>query len=360
MSKQGGGENVRRRGDPPKSSSTRGSSSKSSSGRGTSSSGKRRSGSAQARTSTQRPSDRQGRGRQRAPARPRIRVPEGTPSIAVSMARGLMTTMTSPPLVALTLVSVLLLWAVFASVGLGSQPAIMSQYLGLPPIHSALDLDFLFSAARVGGGGGAALVAFLLLIVFRAFFAVVAVSLAADAHGGIGSGEATRRATSLLKGKMTRLFLIESGFLFVALASLAVLAGFLGLLGVILPLVAALYVGAYVETAAVLEDIRPRQATRASFEVTKLLRSGHPQMVSAYIALIIVLWMIAPGRPGVATPTVAVWVYALVAGLLNVAFLSAFVHRWLVLRPLLVQSSDDDHAAGEAAEGDGRAAPPRK
>ena len=275
------------------------------------------------------------------------------------MARGLLTTMTSPPLVAVTLVSVPLLWAVFASVGLGSQPAIMSQYLALPPIHSALDLDFLFSAARVGGGGGAALVAFLLLVVFRAFFAVVAVSLAADAHAGIGPGAAARRATSLLKGKMTRLFLIESGFLFVALASLAVLAGFLGLLGVILPLVAALYVGAYVETAAVLEDLRPRAATRASFEVTKMLRSGHSVMVAVYIALIIVLWMVAPGRSGVATPTVAVWAYALVAGLLNVAFLSAFVHRWLVLRPLLGEGSDGD-APGDSGDRAEQTAPSEK
>lgn len=367
MSKQGNGGTPRRRtdgskGSPGRNSSGRTSSARtssaktparSSSGRSSSaggSSSKRRSG-GPAQRSNQRPTGRQTLGgRQRAPARPRIRVPDGTPSIAASMARGLLSSMSSIPLVVLTLGSVFLLWAAFVSVGLGSQPSVMSQYLALPPIHSALDLDFLFTAARVAGGGGAALVAFLLLIVFRAFFAVVAISLAADAHAGVRPHAAIRRAASLLKGKIVRLFLIESGFLFVALASLAVLAGFLGLLGVVLPLVAALYIGAFVESAAVLEDLRPREAIRASFEVTKLIRSGHSVMVSAYILLVIVLWIIAPGRPGVATPTVAVWAYALVCGLLNVAFLSAFVHRWMLLRPLVTEA---DGAATSAGAGGG-------
>ena len=356
MSKQGNGDTPRRRTDGSRGSSGRNSAGRNSSGRSSSartsprtSSGKRTRGTAP-KQSNQRPAGRQTPGgRQRPPVRPRIRVPDGTPSIAVSMARGLLTTTTSAPLAALTLGSVFLLWAAFVSVGLGSQPPVMSQYLALPPVHSALDLDFLLSAARVAGGGGAALVAFLLLIVFRAFFAVAAVSLAADAHAGVGGNAAVRRAMSLMRGKITRLFLIESGFLFVAFAALAVLARSLGLLGVILPLVAALYIGTFVEVAAVLEDLRPRQALRASFEVTKLIRSGHSVMISAYILLVIVMWIVAPGRPGVATPTVAVWVYALLCGLLNVAFLSAFVHRWMLLRPLVTETADGDSPAGAAA-----------
>jgi hypothetical protein len=269
------------------------------------------------------------------------------------MARGLLATMTSVPLVFLVFASTLLLWGAFVSVGAASQPAVMSQYLALPPIHSAIDLDFLVTAARAGGGGGAALAAFLILLVFRAFFAITAISLAADSHLRVRSSGTVGNALSLLRGKMVPLFAIEAVFLLVAVASLFLLVGFLGLLGVVLPLVAALYIGVFVEPVAVLEDLRPREALRASFEVTKLLRSGHSVMVSAYILLIIVLWIVAPGRSGVATPTVAVWVYALVGGLLNVAFLSAFVHRWLLLRPLVLENADGerpDRAAGDEAE----------
>jgi len=76
----------------------------------------------------------------------------------------------------------------------------------------------------------------------------------------------------------------------------------------------------------------------------------HSLMVSAYIALTIVLVIVAPGRSGVATPTVALWVYALVGGLLNVAFLSAFVHRWLLLRPLVLEGADDERPDRDSRE----------
>jgi len=267
------------------------------------------------------------------------------------MARGLLATMTSVPLVFLVFASTLLLWGAFASVGAASQPAVMSQYLALPPIHSAVDLQFLVTASREGGGGGAALAAFLILLVFRAFFAITAISLSADSHLRVRSRGTVANAFSLLRGKMVSLFAIEAGFLLVAVASLFLLVGFLGLLGVVLPLVAALYVGVFVEPVAVLEDLRPREALRASFEVTKLLRSGHSLMVSAYIGLIIVLFIVAPGRAGVATPTVAVWVYALAGGLINVAFLSAFVHRWLLLRQLVLEDAGGDRPDPAGSEG---------
>ena len=266
------------------------------------------------------------------------------------MARGLLATVTSVPLVFLVLASTLLLWGAFVSVGAASQPAVMSQYLALPPIHSAIDLDFLITSAHAGGGGGAALVAFLVLIVFRAFFAITAISLAADSHLRVRSAGTVANAFSLLRGRMAALFVVESVFLLVVLLSLFLLVGFLGPVGVILPLVAALYVGAFVEPVAVLENLRPREALRASFEVTKLLRSGHSLMVSAYIALTIVLVIVAPGRSGVATPTVALWVYALVGGLLNVAFLSAFVHRWLLLRPLVLEGADNERPDRDSRE----------
>ena len=286
------------------------------------------------------------------PTRPRVAVPEGTPSIALSLARGLLTTMSSVPLVALTLLSTFLLWAGFAAVGAGSGATAMAQYLSLPPLHSSLDLNFLFSVSQLGGGRFEALAAFVVLMAFRGFFAVVAVSLAASAHAGRPAAEALRRAVFVLPRQLGRLVLIESAFLGLAFVSF-ILYGVLGALGIVAPLVAGLYVGAYVETAAVVEDQGPREALGTSYKVARLARSGHALMVSSYIALIIALTIVQPGRAGVATPTVAVWIYAFVGSLLNVSFLSAFVHRLSVLRPLVVEGAGREEPAGDAPDPEG-------
>jgi len=95
---------------------------------------------------------------------------------------------------------------------------------------------------------------------------------------------------------------------------------------------------------------------QADGPLVELARLGGPLLVTAgvYAAGVALatgaawLWS---RRAGVATPTVAVWVYALVGGLLNVSFLSAFVHRWLVLRGLVLpDAGEGSDGAGEAAE----------
>ena len=268
----------------------------------------------------------------------------------MSLARGLLTTMTSIPLVVLTIASTLVLWGAFAAIGAGSSPPVMAQYLALPPVRSLLVLSFLNSAASIGGGGGGALAGFLVLILFDAFFALMAISLAASALTGVGPRAALARTGSLLRRRIGRLFLLEAGFVSVTLVGY-VLGAFFAAPALILAIVAILYLGAFVEPAAALDDRTPRESVRASFEVSKLLRNGHSAMVAAYIGFLIVLWVVAPGRSGVATPTVAVWVYALVGALLNVSFLSAFVHRWLVLRRLVLPDADDEPAPPNGAAG---------
>jgi hypothetical protein len=44
------------------------------------------------------------------------------------------------------------------------------------------------------------------------------------------------------------------------------------------------------------------------------------------------------------TPTIEVWVFALVAGLLHVSMLSIFVHRWRVLSPAFLSSAPGAYA----------------
>jgi hypothetical protein len=56
----------------------------------------------------------------------------------------------------------------------------------------------------------------------------------------------------------------------------------------------------------------------------------------------------SPGRAGVATPSIQVWAFALLAGLIHVVALSTFVHRWRVLAPALSPESSSG-GRGDAA-----------
>jgi hypothetical protein len=57
-------------------------------------------------------------------------------------------------------------------------------------------------------------------------------------------------------------------------------------------------------------------------------------LVGGYV-LFVLLMFFSPGRAGVATPTIQVWAFALLAGLIHMVALSTFVHRWRVLSPAL-------------------------
>jgi len=57
-------------------------------------------------------------------------------------------------------------------------------------------------------------------------------------------------------------------------------------------------------------------------------------LVGGYV-LFVLLMFFSPGRAGVATPSIQVWAFALLAGLIHVVALSTFAHRWRVLSPAL-------------------------
>ena len=122
--------------------------------------------------------------------------------------------------------------------------------------------------------------------------------------------------------------------------ALFLLYGVLQVYGIVLALLAILYIGAYLQVAVAQDGLSPRDGLRASWRASRILGTGHSYLISGYLLFVIVLALITPGRPGVATPTVAVWAYALFASLLHIAFLSTFVHRWQYLRPQALEGTD--------------------
>jgi hypothetical protein len=266
----------------------------------------------------------------RATTRERVTVPEGTPSPLYSVARGLLTTMASPALVTLSVASALILWGGLAAVGSPPTPSAMNEALSLPPVHSIIDLFLLISASGLAGGTAASLGAFVALTVFHAAYMTAAISLAQSAHEHCSSREALAVAWGRLRSRFAWVLIVELGF-----ESASIVVRIFGGFGFIVGLMAILYFAVFVEPAVVLQGMNAREALRASSRVARLIGTRNVYLVGGYVLLVIVV-SLAPGRPGVVTPSVVVWTYALLAGLLHLSMLSAFVHRWGVLGPVVL------------------------
>jgi hypothetical protein len=292
----------------------------------------RRSSAGRGRTPASRTPRRQAR--RRATTRERITVPAGTPSPLYSVARGLLTTMASPALVTLSVVSALILWGGLAAIGSPPAPSAMNEALSLPPVHSLFDLFLLSSASGLAGATAAALGAFVALTVFHAAYMTVAISLAQSAHERSSSREALAGAWGRLRSRFAWVLLVELGFVSLSIVVIRVFAPIFGGLGLVAGLLTILYFSVFVEPAVVLQGMPVREALRASFDVARLIGTRNVYLVGGYVLLVIVV-SLGPGRPGVVTPTVVVWAYALLAGLLHLSMLSAFVHRWGVLAPVV-------------------------
>jgi hypothetical protein len=283
--------------------------------------------------------------RRRATSRERVTVPVDTPSPLYSVARGLLTTMASPALVTLSVASALILWGVLAALGSPPTPRAMNDALSLPPVHSIFDFYLLNSAAVLAGGTAASLMGFVALIVFHSAYMTVAISLAQSAHDHGTGREALAMAWERLRSRFAWVLIVELGFVSVSIVMI-VFGQVFGGFGLAAGLLAILYFSVFVEPAVVLRGMPVREALRASIGVARLTGTRNVYLVGGYVLLVIVV-SVVPGQPGAVTPTVAVWAYALLAGLLHLAMLSAFVHRWGVLAPVVLPGTArrDEQAA---------------
>jgi hypothetical protein len=249
------------------------------------------------------------------------------------------TTISSVPLVGLCLLGPLLLWSVLALLNAPPTPQAMNEALGLAPVRSTLEVVSLLFGSQITGGQLASLAAFGFQILFYASFMTLAISLARSAQDGEPAAVALATAWIVLKARVLWMIVVELGFVSIALL-LVFLPLLLGGFAYPIGLMAVIYFTVYVPAAVVLNGMTGREALRAAFEGARLVRTNHGVLVGCYVLFVLVAF-IGPGVTGVVTPTVGVWVYALVAGLLHVSMVSIFVHRWRVLSPAFLSPAPD-------------------
>jgi hypothetical protein len=226
-------------------------------------------------------------------------------------------------------------------------PQAMNEALSLPPVHSTLEVITLLFGAQVSGGRLTALVGFSFQVFFYATFMTLSISLARSAQDGESGVVALRTAWVVLKARVLWMIVLELGFVSIALL-LVFVPLLLGGIGYPIGLMAVIYFTVFVAPAVVLNGMAGRDALRASFNLARMVRTNHAVLVGSYVLFVLVVF-VGPGVAGVVTPTIAVWVYALAAGLVHVSALSIFVHRWRVLSPAIVPAPAPPEAESEPA-----------
>lgn len=274
------------------------------------------------------------------------RPPSLQPPVAVSFARGISAVGRSPLLLVITFLAVLGLWLGFSGYGVvtSAAPQAMVLLISLPPIHTLLDIEFLARGRTVAAGQ---VVAFSVgLVLVRAVLMSVWASVILDSFRTPTEPVEIRSSLRRAVRSLVPMTGIELGFLMLATVAIFLVTGFLGTLGVIAALVAGLYFFSYAPVIAVAEGVGTVRAAQLSMKAARVPGPQHMLLISSYLALTLFVAVVTPGsRVAAATPSVAVWAFALFVGFLHVGVLGAFVYRWLLIR---------DHALAAAAEPRGR------
>jgi hypothetical protein len=275
--------------------------------------------------------------RGRPAARERLSAPDDAPSVAYSLARGLLTTLASPALVVLSFVTALLLWGVLAAVGWPPQPIVMNEALSLAPVHTLINLFFFVIVGPTLGGFAPGLIGFVFLVLLLTVFVTLAVSLSQGAQDHVPTREALDVAMGRLRSRFLSVLVVELAYVSVGILILFLVRG-LGTIAFVIGVMGTLYFSVFVHPAVILGGLAPREALRASMALARMTGTRQGPLVAGYV-LIVLLLFFSPGRGGVATPSIQVWAFALLAGLIHVVALSTFAHRWRVLSPALSQEA---------------------
>lgn len=255
------------------------------------------------------------------------------PPVGVSLARGVSVVGTSPLLLVLTFLSILGLWLGFSGYGVvtSASPQAMVMLISLPPIHTLLDIQFLARGRTVGPGQ---VVAFSVgLVLVRAALMSLWTSLILESFRSPGGRPDARAALRRALRSFVPMTGVELGFLTLATVAIFMVTGFLGPLGVIVTLVAGLYFFSYAPMVAAAEGVGMVQAAQLSIKASRVPGPQHMMLITTYLALTLFVAVLTPGsRVAAATPSVAVWAFALFVGFLHVAVLAALTYRWLLLR----------------------------
>ena len=243
----------------------------------------------------------------------------------------------SPVLLVTTFLGVLCIWLMyvsFQSIRILS-PSGLAQMLALPPVHSYLDLTFLFGGASKRSPGFSIAIGAALLL-FRAALLGFLVAVLTEALGGGAQDERAAPSTVIRTGaarmltSLPSLFVLEVAFV-VVLSFLGTLLAFLGLVGLAVVLVAEMYYLVFAPVIAVTEQVRLGDAVALGLRLVRRSTRQSILFASGYV-LIALFFLVLPTPFASASPSIQVWAFVLLTSFVHVGFLAAVTLRWLAVR----------------------------
>ncbi len=252
------------------------------------------------------------------------------PPIGRSIGRGLLVAGSALPVLAVSFGFAFLAWLALVALGLEGPAGRIVDIGALPPVGPYFDA--LNGVTMFGYGAPGLLVSLGFILVRAAYLAVLAGLIVVRLEGEWTPFEGVRRG---LRAYPTVLAvnLICLSMMITGSVVLPFLGPGLGFLGSVLILIAALFFFAFAPAAAIREERPTVETIRRSGRAAMMPGSRHVLMCLLYIFLgLPVLVALSPsGSELTVNPTIAAWVYGLLATFVHSAFLAAFSYRWMAV-----------------------------
>ena len=253
-------------------------------------------------------------------------IPSPYPPLTRSLGPAARAVGSDPVVLILSFLFVLAAWGTFAGLGRAPTPPQMALFMALPPV--AIFADAILSLSAIPDSFGSLGVVVGVTVVRSLVLAVVLTRLLARLGGDAPGGARPVLLRSL------SVFAVNAAGLGLVLAGFLLLSGFLGqLLAFVLVAGIGLYFLGMAIVVVVAEGVSAAEAFRRSFRAARLPGMRHVSLVMLYLVFTVWVASLTPtGALPSATPSLTVWVLALVETFVHLVVLGAFAHRWLSVR----------------------------
>jgi hypothetical protein len=234
----------------------------------------------------------------------------------------------SPLLLGAVFLTSLTTWSVFLVMGEVSNPQVMAAMIAIPPVHAFYpDLVLVFQQA------GSSLGILGLIVGLGVLRAITFGTMLLLIDTGLRRGQPEFGALRRLPKLGLTLFAIYVLEVTVAVLVQTLVVTTIGPQGLILAIIASLYLLVMVPIVAAAEDAPARVALRRGFRAARLPGMRHLSLVLTYYVVLFSLALLTPGALlAPATPTFTTWVFVLLAAFVQIGILAAFHYRWLAVR----------------------------
>lgn len=255
------------------------------------------------------------------------------PRVGRSLLRGLGAVAWSVPTLATAFVLVLVLWLGLLALGFEGPIGRLASLAALPPLSTYTDA---LNATAIFGYGTTSFAATTGFLLLRSVVSGILAGLALGAVEGWTWRLAVLRGIRAIPAAAISA-LLGLSVLVVGSVIFPLLGPGLGFLGSILALVAALLLFVHGPIAAVVEPLPAFEAVRKGMRAATMPGSRHLLLTVLYFFFALpIVPALAPQGPELGVnPSLAAWLYALVATWLHVGFLAAFAYRYAAIRDVV-------------------------